>query len=120
MSKQIENPAKCEVRAVIRYLSAQNVRPIEFYRQLIAVYGEGVTNESNVRKWCRMFNEGRANVHDEERSGRPSLITEKRNSVALVRERAMPTKRPPLVDEVVPTFADRGCHVVTATDSHGR
>jgi hypothetical protein len=44
----------------------------------------------------------------------------KLNSVALVRERTMTTKRPPLVGEVVPTFADRGCCVVSATDSHGR
>jgi hypothetical protein len=29
-------------------------------------------------------------------------------SVTLVRERTMPTERPPLVGEVVPTFADRG------------
>jgi hypothetical protein len=28
----------------------------------------------------------------------------------------MPTKRPPLVGEVVPTLADRGCCVVSATD----
>jgi hypothetical protein len=28
----------------------------------------------------------------------------------------MPTERPPLVGEVVPTFADRGCCVVSATD----
>jgi hypothetical protein len=62
MSKKIENPAECEVPAVIRFLNAQNVRPIEIYRQLIAAYGEGVMNESNVRKWCRMFNEGRINV----------------------------------------------------------
>ncbi|UYV70433.1 HIST1H1A [Cordylochernes scorpioides] len=27
----------------------------------------------NVRKWCREFNEGRINVHDEQRSGRPRL-----------------------------------------------
>jgi hypothetical protein len=33
-------------------------------------------NESSVRKWCRIFNEGRTNVDDEEQSGRPSLITE--------------------------------------------
>jgi hypothetical protein len=32
----------------------------------------------------------------------------------------MPTERPPLVGAVVPTFADRGCRVVSATDSHGR
>jgi hypothetical protein len=36
---------------------------------------------------------------------------------ALVRERTIPTERPPLVGEVVPTFADIGCRVVSATDS---
>jgi hypothetical protein len=40
--------------------------------------------------------------------------------MALVRERTMPTERPPLLGEVVPTFADRWCRVVSATDSHGR
>jgi hypothetical protein len=39
------------------------------------------------------------------------------NSVALVRKRTIPTERPPLV---TPTFADRGCRVVSATDPHGR
>jgi hypothetical protein len=57
MSKKIENPADCEVLAVFRFLNAQNVHPIEIYRKLIAVYGEGVMNESNVRKWCQ-FNTG--------------------------------------------------------------
>jgi hypothetical protein len=42
------------------------------------------------------------------------------NSVALVPERTIPTERPPLLGEAVPTFADRGCCVVSATDSHGR
>jgi hypothetical protein len=44
----------------------------------------------------------------------------KPNSVALVRERTIPTGRPPLVGEVVPTLADRECCVVRATNSHGR
>jgi hypothetical protein len=39
----------------------------------------------------------------------------KLNSVALVRERTVPTERPPLVGEVVPTFADRGCCLVNVT-----
>jgi hypothetical protein len=30
------------------------------------------------------------------------------------------TERPPLVGEVSPTFADRGCHVVSVTDPYGR
>ncbi|GBN85481.1 hypothetical protein AVEN_96752-1 [Araneus ventricosus] len=33
-------------------------------------------SEGTVWKWVRMFNQGRENVHDEERSGCPSLITE--------------------------------------------
>jgi hypothetical protein len=44
----------------------------------------------------------------------------KLNSVVSVRERTMPTERPPIVGEVTPTFADRGCRVVSSTDSHGR
>ena len=28
-----------------------------------------------VRKWVRKFNDGRDNVHDEPRSGRPSVVT---------------------------------------------
>jgi hypothetical protein len=27
----------------------------------------------HVRKWCREFNDGRTNVHDEQRFGRPSV-----------------------------------------------
>jgi len=33
-------------------------------------------NRQNVTKWCREFSEGRTDVHDEQRSGRPSLITD--------------------------------------------
>jgi hypothetical protein len=47
-------------------------------------------------------------------------LKKKKNAVALVRERTMPTERPPLVGEVVPTFADRGCCMVSATDPPGR
>jgi hypothetical protein len=36
--------------------------------------------------------------------------------MALVRERTLPTDRPPLVDEVSANFADKGCHVVSVTD----
>lgn len=76
MAALIENPAKCEIRSVIRFLNAQQVKPIEIYRQIKAVYGEDAMNESSVRKWCIMFKQGRTNVHDEDRSGRPSLVTD--------------------------------------------
>ncbi|UYV81968.1 EPHA5 [Cordylochernes scorpioides] len=41
--------------------------------QSCQVYGEKCMDIKIVRKWCREFNEGRINVHDEQRSGRPSL-----------------------------------------------
>ena len=31
-------------------------------------------SDGMVRKWFRMFSEGRENMHDEARSGRPSLV----------------------------------------------
>jgi hypothetical protein len=38
-----------------------------------------------------------------------------------VRERTIPTERPPLLGEVVANFfADKGCHVVSVTDPYGR
>ena len=75
MNAPISNPADCEVRGVIRYLQAENVRPSEIHRRLVAVYGEHVMNAASVRKWCTMFRNGRTDVHDAERSGRPSVIT---------------------------------------------
>jgi hypothetical protein len=44
MNLLISNPADCEVRGVIRFLEAENVRPCEIHRRLVAVYGEHVMN----------------------------------------------------------------------------
>jgi hypothetical protein len=50
----------------------------------------------------------------------PRIYKQKQtNSVASVRERTVPTERQ-LLAGVVPTFADRGCHVVSVTDPYGR
>ena len=38
------------------------------------MYGDNATIDSMVRKWIRMFNEGRENVNVEARSGHPSLV----------------------------------------------
>jgi hypothetical protein len=35
-----------------------------------------------------------------------------------VRERTIPTERPPLVDEMIAKFADGGCHMVSVTDPY--
>ena len=54
-----KSPATCEMRLAIRFLNSRIVRLAEIYRQRFEVYGVGVVNEGNVRKWCRLFKEGR-------------------------------------------------------------
>ncbi|GFX69177.1 HTH_48 domain-containing protein [Trichonephila clavipes] len=74
MPPPIENPADCEVRAVIRFLCAQGFKSVDIHPQISAVYGENIMRDGMVRKWVRAFKDGRTNIHDEERSGRPSVI----------------------------------------------
>ena len=76
MNAPMSKPADCDVRGVNRFLQAENVRPTEIHRRLVAFYGEHVMNAASVRKWCTMFRNGRTDVHDAERSGRPSVITD--------------------------------------------
>ena len=76
MFKKIVNPAACEMRSVIRFLDAKNMTTADIHRQICAVYGENALSISIVRRWVRLFNEGRENVHDDPRSGRSSVVDE--------------------------------------------
>jgi histone-lysine N-methyltransferase SETMAR len=91
MCAAIQNPASCEVRSVIRFLLARNNKPIEIHRQICQVYGNDVYSESGVRRLCIQFKNGRTNVHDEERSGRPSLVTD--DIVSKVNEKIRENRR---------------------------
>ncbi|KAG5337785.1 GVQW3 protein, partial [Acromyrmex heyeri] len=42
---------------------------------LTVTYGEATLDRSNVYRWYKMFSEGREDVNDEERAGRPSTST---------------------------------------------
>jgi len=75
MFKTIEGAADCEIRSIIPFLNTRNVLPSEIRHQICHVYGDNVMSDGIVRKWVRMFSEGRENVHDEARSWRPSLMT---------------------------------------------
>ena len=48
----------------------------EIHHQICQVYHDNAMSNGMVRKWVRMFNEGWENVHDEARSGRPSLVND--------------------------------------------
>jgi transposase len=59
---------------VFRVVVARNLKPADIYRQLCKVYGEHTMCDSMVRRWARHFHEGRENMHDDPRSGRPSVV----------------------------------------------
>jgi hypothetical protein len=72
-------PTRLKQRAVIEFLSAENVTPTEIHRRLQAVYGENTVNRTAVNRWAIKFCEcepGRANTVDQPRSGRPVSVTD--------------------------------------------
>jgi len=91
MFKTIEGAADCEIRSVICFLNARNMLPSEIHHQICQVYGDNAISDGIVRKWVRMFNEGRENVHDEVRSGRPCLVND--DLVRKVNERVRDDRR---------------------------
>jgi len=61
-------------RAVIEFLTAEQVPPIEIHRRLQAVYGDQCVDVSTVRRWVRRFKDGKlgqADLSDKTRNGRP-------------------------------------------------
>jgi hypothetical protein len=75
MAALIQSPTKCEVRSIVQFLNAKSECPVEIHKQIVAVYGD-IMNWQNVTKWCCEFSKGRTDVHDEQRSSRPSLISD--------------------------------------------
>ena len=63
----------------------------EIHRHICQVYDDNAMSDGMVRKCVRMFNEGRENVHDEARSGRPSSAND--DLVRKVNERVLDDRR---------------------------
>jgi len=60
-------------RAVIDFLTAEKVPPIEIHRRMEAVFGDQCVDVSTVRRWVRRFKDGelgQADLSDKTRSGR--------------------------------------------------
>jgi histone-lysine N-methyltransferase SETMAR len=69
---KLETWSREEVRGVIRFLWAKHVCPVEIHRQLMEVCGDGVMSVQHVRKWCGEFENSRTNIHNDDRTDRPS------------------------------------------------
>jgi hypothetical protein len=60
MCPAIDNPAICEIHAVIHFFHGKNMSAVEIHHKLCMVYGH-VMSEGTVTQWCRMFKDGWAN-----------------------------------------------------------
>ncbi|UYV78693.1 hypothetical protein LAZ67_16002432 [Cordylochernes scorpioides] len=74
---------KMDQRTCIKFCVKNEIKSADAFRMLTVAYGETTLDRSNVYRWYKMFSEGRENVNDEERAGRPSTSTteEKINEV---------------------------------------
>ena len=75
MAAPIQSPAKCEVRSVIRFPNSKCELSAEIHKQFFTVYGNFM-NRQNVTKGAVNSPKGKTDVHDEQRSSRPSLISD--------------------------------------------
>ncbi|UYV78697.1 K02A2.6-like [Cordylochernes scorpioides] len=70
-------------RTCIKFCVKNEIKCADAFRMLTVAYGEATLDRSKVYRWYKMFSEGREDVNDEERAGRPSTSTtdEKINEV---------------------------------------
>lgn len=70
-------------RTCIKFCVKNEIKCVDAFQMLTVAYGEATLDRSNVYRWYKMFSEGREDVNDEERAGRPSTSTtdEKINEV---------------------------------------
>ncbi|EGI59647.1 FLJ37770-like protein, partial [Acromyrmex echinatior] len=62
-----------------KFCVKNKIKCADAFRMLTVAYGEATLDRSNVYRWYKMFSEGREDVNDEERAGRPSTSTTDEN-----------------------------------------
>ncbi|UYV76679.1 hypothetical protein LAZ67_14001721, partial [Cordylochernes scorpioides] len=70
---------KMDQRTCIKFCVKNEIKCADAFRMLTVAYGEATLERSNVYRWYKMFSEGREDVNDEERAGRPSTSTTDEN-----------------------------------------
>ena len=77
-----------EYRSVIKFLVLRRVPNDQIFSQLEDAYGKDCPCRRTIYNWIAVFKQGRQSVFDEERSGRPSEISDetREKCVSIVRE----------------------------------
>lgn len=77
MSAEIGNSRNFEHRAVIKYLVKKGKSPKEIFEDMSSTLQDSGPSYTMVKKWARLFQQGRESCEDDPRPGRPvSVVTE--------------------------------------------
>ena len=120
MEVPLKKSSKFELRSTIRFLTAKKCSGAEIHRELCSVYGVGCMSLQMVNRWRKEFEQGREEVFDEARSGRPTDAVSDEN-VELVRQLIKEDARYTL-DELHERLLSRGdcCRSSIRTIIHDR
>ena len=116
MELPLESVRDCEIRAVIRFLCAKGVNGSEIHREVTLVYGEKCISLQMVRKWVDQFKKGRVDIHDLQRSGRPSEVINE-DAVAAV-QIAIQDDRRVTISEIQHKLQDENCLDISVGSIH--
>ena len=72
-------PENIEQQHAIEFCVKLNKSATETFASLTEAYGDATLSRTMVFKWLKAFKEGRENVEDDPRSGRPILSTNDQN-----------------------------------------
>ncbi|GFW58729.1 uncharacterized protein TNCV_379121 [Trichonephila clavipes] len=68
MATPIQNPAKCDVRFVIRFLHGKGQRPADIHKEIVSVYGNIMNRQNRTEEVIRALGHhlGGKSFHDDD------------------------------------------------------
>ncbi|GBP71549.1 Putative uncharacterized protein FLJ37770 [Eumeta japonica] len=79
MSAESSNLSNIEHRAVIKYFVKKGKTPKEIFEDMVSVLQESAPSYTMVKKWTRLFKQGRESCEDDPRPGRPVTVVTEEN-----------------------------------------
>ncbi|GBP53757.1 Putative uncharacterized protein FLJ37770 [Eumeta japonica] len=79
MSAESSNLSNIEHRAVIKCFVKKGKTPKEIFENMVSVLHESAPSYTMVKKWARLFQQGRESCEDDPRPGRPVTVVTEEN-----------------------------------------